>query len=103
VVIDPGVGFHRRHAKKWYVVDGEIVRRLGELRVLGRPICVGVSRKSFIGKVTGREDPAMRVYGSVAAEALAAYNGADIIRTHNPAESLDAIKVASHIAGRPRK
>jgi dihydropteroate synthase len=37
VVIDPGVGFHRRHAKKWYVVDGEIVRRLGELRVLGRP------------------------------------------------------------------
>jgi dihydropteroate synthase len=103
VVIDPGVGFHRRHAKKWYVVDGEIVRRLGELRVLGRPICVGVSRKSFIGKVTGRDDPAMRVYGSVAAEALAAYNGADIIRTHNPAESLDAIKVASHIAGRPRK
>jgi dihydropteroate synthase len=103
VVIDPGVGFHRRHAKKWYVVDGEIVRRLGELRVLGRPICVGVSRKSFIGKVTGREDPATRVYGSVAAEALAAYNGADIIRTHNPAESLDAIKVASHIAGRPRK
>jgi dihydropteroate synthase len=103
VVIDPGVGFHRRHAKKWYVVDGEIVRRLGELRVLGRPICVGVSRKSFIGKVTGRDDPATRVYGSVAAEALAAYNGADIIRTHNPAESLDAIKVASHIAGRPRK
>jgi dihydropteroate synthase len=103
VVIDPGVGFHRRHAKKWYVVDGEIVRRLGELRVLCRPICVGVSRKSFIGKVTGRDDPAMRVYGSVAAEALAAYNGADIIRTHNPAESLDAIKVASHIAGRPRK
>jgi dihydropteroate synthase len=103
VVIDPGVGFHRRPAKKWYVVDGEIVRRLGELRVLGRPICVGVSRKSFIGKVTGRDDPAMRVYGSVAAEALAAYNGADIIRTHNPAESLDAIKVASHIAGRPRK
>jgi dihydropteroate synthase len=103
VVIDPGVGFHRRHAKKWYIVDGEIVRRLGELRVLGRPICVGVSRKSFIGKVTGRDDPATRVYGSVAAEALAAYNGADIIRTHNPAESLDAIKVASHIAGRPRK
>ncbi len=103
VVIDPGVGFHRRHAKKWYVVDGEIVRRLGELRVLGRPICVGVSRKSFLGKVTGRDDPAMRVYGSVAAEALAAYNGADIIRTHNPAESLDAIKVASHIAGRPTK
>ncbi len=103
VVIDPGVGFHRRHAKKWYVVDCEIVRRLGELRVLGRPICVGVSRKSFIGKVTGRDDPATRVYGSVAAEALAVYNGADIIRTHNPAESLDAIKVASHVAGRPGK
>jgi len=103
VVVDPGVGFHRRHAKKWYVVDCEIVRRLGELRVLGRPICVGVSRKSFIGKVTGRDDPAARVYGSVAAEALAVYNGADIIRTHNPAESLDAIKVASHTAGRPGK
>jgi len=100
IIVDPGVGFHRRHAKKWYVVDGEILRRLGELRVLGQPICVGVSRKSFIGKVTGKDDPADRLYGSVAAEALAVLNGADMVRTHNPAETLDAVKVASLVSGR---
>ena len=100
IIVDPGVGFHRRHAKKWYVVDGEILRRLGELRVLGQPICVGVSRKSFIGKVTGKDDPADRLYGSVAAEALAVFNGADMVRTHNPAETLDAVKVASLVSGR---
>jgi len=100
IIVDPGVGFHRRHAKKWYVVDGEILRRLGELRVLGQPICVGVSRKSFIGKVTGKDDPADRLYGSVAAEALAVLNGADMVRTHNPAETLDSVKVASLVSGR---
>jgi dihydropteroate synthase len=100
IIVDPGIGFHRRHAKKWYLVDGEILKRLGELRGLGYPICVGVSRKSFIGKVTGKEDPGERLYGSVAAEALAVLNGADLIRTHNPAESLDAVRVASLVLGR---
>jgi dihydropteroate synthase len=100
IIVDPGIGFHRRHAKKWYLVDGEILRRLGELQGLGYPICVGVSRKSFIGKVTGKEDPGERLYGSVAAEALAVLNGADLIRTHNPAESLDAVRVASLVLGR---
>jgi dihydropteroate synthase len=100
IIVDPGIGFHRRHAKKWYLVDGEILRRLGELQGLSYPICVGVSRKSFIGKVTGKEDPGERLYGSVAAEALAVLNGADLIRTHNPAESLDAVRVASLVLGR---
>ncbi len=100
IIVDPGIGFHRRHAKKWYLVDGEILKRLGELRELGYPICVGVSRKSFIGKVTGKEDPGERLYGSVAAEAIAVLNGADLIRTHNPAESLDAVRVASLVLGR---
>ena len=100
IIIDPGVGFHRRHAKKWFVVDAEILRRLGELRPLGRPVCVGVSRKSFIGKITGKEDPQERLFGSITAEALAVFNGADLVRTHNPAESLDAIKVASLVLGR---
>ncbi len=100
IIIDPGVGFHRRHAKKWYLVDAEILRRLGELRPLGRPVCVGVSRKSFIGKITGKEDPRERLLGSITAEALAVFNGADLVRTHNPAESLEAIKVASLVLGR---
>jgi len=101
IIIDPGVGFHRKHAKKWYLIDAEILRRLVELRSVGHPICVGVSRKSFIGKVTGRERAEERLPGSLGAEAIAVFNGAHIIRTHNVAETREAVRVASLIASRP--
>jgi dihydropteroate synthase len=100
IIVDPGIGFHRNLREEWYLVDAEILRRLRELEVLGRPICVGVSRKSFIGRATGKEDPEERLIGSVAAEALVVYNGADVIRTHNVRESLEAVRVASLIRGR---
>ena len=101
IIIDPGIGFHRKHEKlRWYEADAELIRRLPELRKLGRPICIGVSRKSFIGRATGHAEPAERLFGSVAAEAIAVMVGADIIRTHNVAETLDAVRTASLIAGR---
>jgi len=102
IVVDPGIGFHRNHAElKWYQVDLEILRRLRELRTLKRPVLVGCSRKSFIGKLTGREDPGERLYGSIASEAIAVVQGADVIRTHNVRETLDAVRFASAFIGRP--
>ncbi|RPI04913.1 MAG: dihydropteroate synthase, partial [Zetaproteobacteria bacterium] len=63
VVLDPGIGFFRDAAIPWHAWDCEVVRRLGELRVLGRPILVGVSRKSFIGKLIEKPDPSDRLAG----------------------------------------
>ncbi|MCS7126829.1 MAG: dihydropteroate synthase [Thaumarchaeota archaeon] len=104
IVLDPGVGFHREHESlKWYQVDVEILRRLGELRDLARPLLVGCSMKSFIGKLTGRQATDERIFGSIASEAVAVLSGADVIRTHNPRLTLDAVRVASAVIGRPAK
>ena len=65
-----------------------------------KPLLVGVSRKRIIGAATLRSVPAERVAGSVAAEAVAAYFGADIIRVHDVAEAVDAANVAAYIKGR---
>ncbi|MCX8203312.1 MAG: dihydropteroate synthase, partial [Nitrososphaeria archaeon] len=88
---------------KWYQVDVEILRRLGELRDLARPLLVGCSMKSFIGKLTGRQATDERIFGSIASEAVAVLSGADVIRTHNPRLTLDAVRVASAVIGRPAK
>ncbi|MGC9180944.1 dihydropteroate synthase [Thermogladius sp.] len=97
IVVDPGIGFNRFQELPWYVWDSMVLAELEKMRALGRPILVGVSRKSFIGEVTGRRDPAERLYGSLGATAIAVYNGAHIVRTHDPAETLDVVKVASFI------
>mgnify|MGYP001626446850 CR=1 FL=1 len=97
VVVDPGIGFNRFSELPWYVWDSMVLADLEELRALGRPILVGVSRKSFIGEITGKRDPAERLYGSLAATAIAVFNGAHIVRTHDPAETVDVVKVSSFI------
>lgn len=94
IVLDPGIGFFRKAAMSWEVWDCEIVRRLGELRPLGRPILVGLSRKSFIGKLLGRQDPAERLPGSLAATTVAVLNGAHVVRTHDVGPTRDAIRMA---------
>ncbi len=94
-VVDPGIGFFRDGGVPWYEWDASVIANLDELRRLGRPICVGVSRKSFIGALTGRDDPEERLAGSLAATAVAVRNGAALIRTHDVGESRDAIRVAS--------
>jgi dihydropteroate synthase len=94
IVIDPAIGFHRDTGIEWWKIDVELIRNLREFRRLGRPIMVGVSRKSFIGVLTNREKPEDRLFGSIAIEALSVYLGAHIVRTHNVKETLDAVKVA---------
>jgi dihydropteroate synthase len=97
IVLDPGIGFFRRGILPWYEFDCVLLANLDRLRSLGRPLLVGPSRKSFIGRLTSRDDPAQRLHGSLAAVAIAVYNGAAIIRTHDVGPSLDAARIAAAV------
>jgi len=97
VVLDPGIGFFREGPTSWDARDVAVLAGLRELSQLGRPLCVAVSRKSFIGAITGRSATADRLAGSLAATALAVASGAAVIRTHDVAETVDAVRVAERI------
>jgi dihydropteroate synthase len=97
ITIDPGVG--RWVPEKIPEYDLAILDGLGHLRCLRRPVMAAVSRKSFIGAKLDEPDPARRLYGSLAATAVAIYNGAHIVRTHDIAKSLGAIRMAQAIRG----
>lgn len=92
VRIDPGIGFG-----KTLEHNLEILRRLRELTVLRRPLVVGVSRKSFLGRLTGEEVPERRVAASVAAGLLAVRNGAAVLRVHDVAAHRAALQVTAAI------
>ncbi len=93
IVLDPGVGF----GKSWNQ-HLEALRRLPEIRALGFPVLVGVSRKSLLGRLHDRETrPADRLTGSVAAHAVAATLGADIVRVHDVAAHVDAMRVVDAV------
>ena len=92
--VDPAIGFLRPDYPPWYEWDSRVIANLNLLKSLGRPILVGVSRKSFIGAITGRKDPSERLAGSLSATAIAVLKGANIVRTHDVGETLDAVKVA---------
>jgi dihydropteroate synthase len=89
IVLDPGIGFGK-------TVDHnlELLRRLDEIVALGRPVLVGTSRKSFLGRLTGRgvDD---RVAGTIATNVMAFERGARIFRVHDVPPVLDALKVAA--------
>ena len=89
IIIDPGIGFGKPFEK-----DINIVRSLSRFRILNKPILVGISRKSFIGKILGNMPPEKRLYGSLSATAIAVYNGAHIIRTHDIRETADVTRTA---------
>lgn len=97
IVVDPGIGFFRTGDRPWYDWDCRVLARLGALAALGRPIGVSASRKSFIGAVLGQADPGERLPGSLAAAALAVFNGAHLIRCHDVAETRQAVRVAEAI------
>jgi dihydropteroate synthase len=99
IVLDPGIGFFREAAMAWHDWDVAVLVGLPALRALGRPLCVGVSRKSFIGALTGRAHTAERLAGSLAATAVAVRNGAALVRTHDVRETLDAVRVAERLRG----
>jgi len=90
VVLDPGIGFGKTHEQSLTVLA-----HLDEFGSFGLPVLVGASRKLFIASVSPSE-PHQRLAGSIAAHVLAAQHGARIIRTHDVAETVQALRV--HIA-----
>jgi dihydropteroate synthase len=98
ILLDPGIGFG-----KTLEHNLELLRRLEELTPLGRPVVIGTSRKSFLGKLTGRAEPAQRLAGTVATCVLAYERGARIFRVHDVAPVRDALTVAAATVARPWK
>jgi dihydropteroate synthase len=93
IVIDPGFGFG-----KTLEHNLELLRHLRELVCDPSPVLVGLSRKSIVGTLTGRA-AGERVYGSVALAVIAAVNGARIVRAHDVAATVDALKVVAAVEG----
>jgi dihydropteroate synthase len=91
IILDPGIGFGKTPEQSMTALA-----RLGELQSLGFPLLVGASRKRFISTVTPSE-PHQRLGGSLAAHLLAAQSGAQIIRAHDVAETVQALRVAAAI------
>ena len=98
IVLDPGIGFFRDEPVAWDAWDAGVLAHLEALADLGRPLCVGVSRKSFLGAITGHHDPADRLPASLAATAIAVVHGASLIRTHDVAATIDAVRVAERLS-----
>lgn len=96
IIVDPGIGFGKTVAHNL-----EILNRLDEFKILGRPICIGTSRKSFIGKVMGAPDPADRLSGTIATCVIAIMKGARILRVHDVKAVKEAARMADSIA-RPK-
>lgn len=91
IVVDPGFGFGKTVAH-----NVELLANLRQLQRLGLPILVGLSRKSTLGRITGR-DVDRRLPASIAAAVIAVANGARIVRVHDVAETVDALKVVTAV------
>lgn len=97
LIVDPGFGFGKtpRH-------NVELLANLRQLRSLGRPILVGLSRKSTLGSLTGR-DVDERMPASIAAAVIAVVEGAHIVRAHDVRETVDALRVAAAVMDKDRE
>ncbi len=93
VAIDPGIGFGK-------TVEHNVVllRDLRSFTSLGRPVLIGASRKSFLGRLTGEDDPLERMEASIAAAAIAVGNGASIVRVHDVGATVRAVAIADAVA-----
>ena len=106
IVLDPAIGFFRKKGKNsfftkinsdWVKRDLLILENLRSIK-LNMPLLVSVSNKSFIGEILKKENPSDRLAGSLAAEVVCVLNGANIIRTHNVAETKEAITAAQKMS-----
>jgi dihydropteroate synthase len=101
IILDPGIGFGKRLEDNLDLIAG-----LDAVRALGYPLLIGLSRKTFIGELTGRE-VSRRLAGTLAANAVSLMGGAGILRVHDVPETVDLVKVffgiTGHRAGRPEK
>lgn len=88
IVLDPGIGF-----AKLADASVAVLRRLPEFTTLGRPLLIGVSRKSFVGRISGEPDPSHRLGGSIAAGLFAVAGGASILRVHDVRDTAQALRV----------
>jgi dihydropteroate synthase len=95
VTLDPGIGFGKTLEQNL-----ELLRRLDEIVAIGRPVLVGTSRKSFLGKLTGREVDD-RLAGTIATNVLAYARGASVFRVHDVAPLRDALTVAAATVAAP--
>lgn len=88
IVVDPGIGF-----SKGAVDSTLLVRELWRFLPIGLPVMVGLSRKSFIGRILGGEEVSGRLHGSIGGAIAASLNGASILRLHDVRETVEALKV----------
>jgi len=91
--VDPGIGFGKN-----LVHNLALLRSIGSFRELGVPVLVGVSRKRFIGELSGENDPAGRLEGSVAAAVWCASQGVEVVRVHDVGATVGALRVVDAIA-----
>jgi len=94
VIVDPGIGFGKTAAHNF-----ELLRRLSELTSIGVPVLVGPSRKSFLGSLPSRLPAAERLEGTLAAVAIAAWNGASIVRVHDVLQAKRVVEVVDATRG----
>jgi dihydropteroate synthase len=95
IIIDPGIGFGKR------VVDNiEIIKKLNEFKEFEAPILIGLSRKSFLGAISGEAIPAEREAETISANVIAIINGADIIRVHNVKNAVQSIKIFNKLVNK---
>jgi dihydropteroate synthase len=90
VWLDPGIGFG-----KTVEHNLELLRRLDEIVAIGRPVVIGTSRKSFLGKLAGGRPESARLPGTIATNVLALERGASVFRVHDVAQVADALRVAA--------
>jgi dihydropteroate synthase len=98
ILLDPGIGFGKTVAHNL-----ELLRRLDELVALGRPVVIGTSRKSFLGRLTGRKAPDDRVAATIATNVIAYERGARVFRVHDVAPVRDALVVTAATVTAPWK
>jgi dihydropteroate synthase len=94
LLLDPGIGFGKTVAHNL-----ELLRRLAELCELGRPLVIGTSRKSFLGRVAGAPEASQRLAGTLATNVLALERGASVFRVHDVAPAREALTVAAATLG----
>ncbi len=94
ILLDPGIGFG-----KTLQHNLELLRRLRELTVLGRPLVIGTSRKSFIGTITGESEPTRRLFGTAASVAWSVAKGAGIVRVHDVEPMTQVVRMIRAILG----
>lgn len=96
IVVDPGFGFGKTREHNL-----QLLAQLERFTELGVPVLAGLSRKKTIGDLTGRDAPRERIHGSVAAALIAAQRGARLLRVHDVAATVDALKVWNAVAAVP--